>query len=211
MPLLDSAMLVAAKEKGFADKEGVDLVAGARDILGQYPRPHGRRTFPGRARAGADADCVEPRPDATGGADHRADGPRARRQRHHGIQRPVGAAWSITVRRRTSIRRPPARALKQVAADRSAAGKPPLRFAVVHPFSGHNYELRYWLAACGIDPGKDVEIVIVPPPLMADALASGTIDGYCVGEPWSTAAALQGSAISSPSRPRSGGRARRRC
>ncbi len=39
---------------------------------------------------------------------------------------------------------------------------------------------------------RDVEIVIVPPPLMADALASGAIDGYCVGEPWSTAAALQG-------------------
>ena len=67
-----------------------------------------------------------------------------------------------------------------------------LRFAVVHPYSGHNYELRYWLAACGIDPERDVEIVIVPPPLMADALGSGAIDGYCVGEPWSTAAALQG-------------------
>ena len=64
--------------------------------------------------------------------------------------------------------------------------------------SGHNYELRYWLAACGIDPARDVEIVIVPPPLMPDALASGAIDGYCVGEPWNTAAALQGTAISSP-------------
>ncbi|HXG79311.1 MAG TPA: ABC transporter substrate-binding protein, partial [Methyloceanibacter sp.] len=54
----------------------------------------------------------------------------------------------------------------------------------------HNYELRYWLAACGIDPDRDVEIVIVPPPLMADALGAGTIDGYCVGEPWSTAAVM---------------------
>ena len=56
MPLLDSAILVAAKEKGFADAEGIDLVAGARDVVGQHPRPHGRRPFPGRARAGADAD-----------------------------------------------------------------------------------------------------------------------------------------------------------
>jgi NitT/TauT family transport system ATP-binding protein len=70
------------------------------------------------------------------------------------------------------------------------AGRPPLRFAVVHPHSGHNYELRYWLAACGIDPGRDIEIVIVPPPLMADALGAGNIDGYCVGEPWSTAAVV---------------------
>jgi NitT/TauT family transport system ATP-binding protein len=67
-----------------------------------------------------------------------------------------------------------------------------LRFAVVHPYSGHNYELRYWLAACGIDPTRDVDIVIVPPPLMADALEAGSIDGYCVGEPWSTAASVLG-------------------
>jgi NitT/TauT family transport system ATP-binding protein len=67
-----------------------------------------------------------------------------------------------------------------------------LKFAVVHPFSGHNYELRYWLAASGIDPESDVEIVFVPPPLMADALAADTIDAYCVGEPWSTAAAVTG-------------------
>ena len=72
-------------------------------------------------------------------------------------------------------------------------GGRPLRFAVVHPHSGHNYELRYWLAACGIDPDRDIEIVIVPPPLMADALGTGSIDGYCVGEPWNTAAVLAGS------------------
>ena len=62
----------------------------------------------------------------------------------------------------------------------------------MHPHSGHNYELRYWLAACGIDPDRDIEIVIVPPPLMADALGAGTIDGYCVGEPWNTAAVMLG-------------------
>ena len=55
---------------------------------------------------------------------------------------------------------------------RASLSEPMLRFAVVHPYSGHNYELRYWLAACGIDPARDVEIVIVPPPLMADALAA---------------------------------------
>jgi NitT/TauT family transport system ATP-binding protein len=83
-------------------------------------------------------------------------------------------------------------ALKDVVTKRTSKSQPTLRFAVVHPHSGHNYELRYWLAACGIDPSRDIEIVIVPPPLMVDALANGTIDGYCVGEPWNTAAVLAG-------------------
>jgi hypothetical protein len=79
-------------------------------------------------------------------------------------------------------------ALRVVITGRARNASRPLRFAVVHPHSGHNYELRYWLAAGGVDPDRDVEIVILPPPLMADALAAGNIDGYCVGEPWSTAA-----------------------
>ena len=53
-----------------------------------------------------------------------------------------------------------------------------LRFGVVHPYSGHNYELRYWLAASGIDPDNELDIVVLPPPDMADALAAGQIDGY---------------------------------
>ena len=63
MPLLDSALLVAAKEKGFAEAEGVDLVAGARDLLGQHSRPARRRAFPGGAYAGADADRLQSRAD----------------------------------------------------------------------------------------------------------------------------------------------------
>lgn len=80
-------------------------------------------------------------------------------------------------------------ALKAVIADRADAT--PLRFGVVHPYSGHNYELRYWLAACGVDPDRDVEIVILPPPLMADALGAGHIDGFCAGEPWNAAAVVK--------------------
>jgi NitT/TauT family transport system ATP-binding protein len=79
-------------------------------------------------------------------------------------------------------------ALRAVVRARGASGREALRFAVVHPHSGHNYELRYWLAACGVDPDRDFEIVILPPPLMADALGAGRIDGYCAGEPWNTAA-----------------------
>ena len=61
-----------------------------------------------------------------------------------------------------------------------------LRFGVVHRYSSHNYKLRYWLAASGIQPDEDVEIHTVAPPFVADALATGEIDGACVGEPWNS-------------------------
>lgn len=83
-------------------------------------------------------------------------------------------------------------ALKQVILVRRERGEAPLALAVVHPYSSHNYELRYWLAASGIDPDEDVAIAILPPPYMPDALAAGRIDGFCVGEPWNSVAAQRG-------------------
>jgi NitT/TauT family transport system ATP-binding protein/nitrate/nitrite transport system substrate-binding protein len=64
-----------------------------------------------------------------------------------------------------------------------------LRFAVVHKFSTHNFLLRYWLAASGIDPSRDVEINIVPPADAVQAMRNGEIDGFCVGAPWGEIAA----------------------
>lgn len=78
-------------------------------------------------------------------------------------------------------------ALASEAAERKRAGAK-LRFGVVHRYSSHNYMLRYWLAACGIRPDEDVEIVTVAPPFVADAYANGEIDGACVGEPWNSLA-----------------------
>lgn len=83
--------------------------------------------------------------------------------------------------------------LAQVIAERKAAGLPPLTFAVVFPFSVHNYELRYWLAAADIDPDEDVRLVVTPPPRMAARLALGEIDGFCVGAPWNAKAVADGS------------------
>ena len=82
-------------------------------------------------------------------------------------------------------------ALKAEAAAALALGRK-LRLGVVHRYSSHNYKLRYWLAACGIRPDADVEIVTVAPPFVADALASGEIDGACVGEPWNSLAVERG-------------------
>jgi bicarbonate transport system ATP-binding protein len=50
--------------------------------------------------------------------------------------------------------------------------------------------LRYWLAAGGIDPNKDVEVLMLPPAQMVANLEAGNIDGYCIGEPWNVRAAL---------------------
>lgn len=91
------------------------------------------------------------------------------------------------------LRRPlSAAALKPVIAQRNAANEPPLTFAHVFPHSMHTYELRYWLAAGGIDPDKDVELVVISPEQMIDALSLGQIDGYCVGEPWNNVAVVSG-------------------
>ncbi|HEY0340722.1 MAG TPA: CmpA/NrtA family ABC transporter substrate-binding protein, partial [Steroidobacteraceae bacterium] len=79
-------------------------------------------------------------------------------------------------------------ALKRVIDSRARAGRPPLTFGMVYPFSCHNYELRYWLAAAGVDPDRDVRLVVIPPPLLADTLREGQIDGFCVGEPWNSVA-----------------------
>lgn len=81
--------------------------------------------------------------------------------------------------------------LAKVAKARLREGRP-LRFGVVHRYSSHNYMLRYWLAACGIAPDRDVEIATVAPPFCADALESGEVDGICVGEPWNSVAVERG-------------------
>ncbi|MEX0607590.1 MAG: CmpA/NrtA family ABC transporter substrate-binding protein [Halofilum sp. (in: g-proteobacteria)] len=85
-----------------------------------------------------------------------------------------------------------AEALAAVIADRRARAEPPLRLATVYPFSTHAYQLRYWLSAASIDPDRDVCLRVVPPPLMATHLRAGWIDGYCVGEPWNSAAVVGG-------------------
>ena len=82
-------------------------------------------------------------------------------------------------------------ALAAVAKLRATQGRR-LRFGVVHRYSSHNYMLRYWLAACGIRPDHDVEIVTIAPPFCADALEAGEVDGICVGEPWNSVAVKRG-------------------
>ncbi|MGX5839275.1 CmpA/NrtA family ABC transporter substrate-binding protein [Mesorhizobium sp. ArgA1] len=191
MPLFDSAVLVAARELGFAAREGVELKlqretswANIRDriAIGHFDVAHMLGPMPLACSLGLTplaSDTVVPFSLGLGG----------------NCVTVSNAVWGGMAAHGAEPDLDPARAGAALGAFirvRAATGREPLRFAVVHPHSGHNYELRYWLAACGIDPQRQIEIVIVPPPFMADALATGRIDGYCVGEPWNSAAVAAG-------------------
>ena len=77
------------------------------------------------------------------------------------------------------------------------------KMGMVFPVSTHNYELRYWLASAGIHPGfytpsditgttdADILLSVTPPPQMPATMESGTINGYCVGEPWNQQAVFK--------------------
>lgn len=191
LPLLDSALLVAAQELGFASNEGIELQlvrenswASIRDRLavGHFHAAHMLAPMPIACNLGLTplaAETIAPMALGLGGN---------------------AITVSLDVWQAMQEERAPGdldprqtgQALAAVSTARAQRGDPPLRFGVVHPHSGHNYELRYWLAGCGVDPERQIEILIVPPPLMADALAAGRIDGYCVGEPWNTAAVVKG-------------------
>jgi NitT/TauT family transport system ATP-binding protein/nitrate/nitrite transport system substrate-binding protein len=90
---------------------------------------------------------------------------------------------------------PTADGLARLVARRRAEGASPLTFAVVFPYSAHSYLLRDWLARAGIDPDRDVQLTIAPPPRMTSLLIDGVVEGFCVTEPWDTAAATCGAGV----------------
>ncbi|WP_019866663.1 CmpA/NrtA family ABC transporter substrate-binding protein [Methylovulum miyakonense] len=98
-------------------------------------------------------------------------------------------------------------ALKPVVDKFKSEGKP-FNMAMTFPIGSHNLKLRYWLAAGGIKPGfyappqdtsgqldADALLSVTPPPQMPATLESGTIHGYCVGEPWNQQAVFKGIGI----------------
>ena len=81
-----------------------------------------------------------------------------------------------------------AKALARVVAQRKARGAEPLTFGMTFPFSTHNYHLRFWMAAGGVDPDEDVRLVVLPPPYMVESLQNKHVDAFCVGAPWNSVA-----------------------
>lgn len=189
LPLTDSAILVAAKEIGFAQNEGLNLNlmretswANIRDrmAIGQFEVAHALAPMPIAANLGLtpfNTKLIAPFALGLGG---------------NAITLSNKLLNALDMPSDIADAKASGLALSQYIAKRGSKGEKPLQLAVVHPYSGHNLELRYWLNASGIDTEHDVEIVILPPSLMPDALASGQIDGFCVGEPWNSVAVAAG-------------------
>jgi ABC-type nitrate/sulfonate/bicarbonate transport system substrate-binding protein len=191
IPLLDCASLVAAAEHGFAAQEGIELAlvretswANIRDrvIIGHFDAAHmlGPMVVASTLGIGhVKAPVIAPFALGLGGnaitvSLHLWD-QMARAGATQGSHPRVQGA-----------------ALKRVIEARNSGHLEPLTFGMVYPFSCHNYELRYWLAASGIDPSREVRLVVIPPPFLVDAMRAGQIDGFCVGEPWNSVAVHAG-------------------
>ncbi|MEY3462420.1 MAG: hypothetical protein RLZZ468_198 [Cyanobacteriota bacterium] len=74
-------------------------------------------------------------------------------------------------------------AMKKAVAGAATKGRK-FKAAVTFPGGNHDLWTRYWMAANGIDPNKDADLVVVPPPQMVANMQTGTMDTFCVGEPW---------------------------
>ena len=201
--LTDCAPLVIAKEKGFFADEGlnVKLTAQAnwkilleRVISAEIDGAHMLAGQPIAATigVGSNAHVITPY-----SLDYNGNGITVSHEVWAEMQKNDPALNSPTPPHPIS-----ADALKPLVESKKAAGTP-MKMGMVFPVSTHNYELRYWLAASGIHPGlytaqdptgqtnADVLLSVTPPPQMPATLDSGTIDGYCVGEPWNQVAVAQ--------------------
>jgi nitrate/nitrite transport system substrate-binding protein len=201
--LTDMAPLAIAKEKGFFAEEGLNVElepqANWKVLLdgvigGQLDGAHMLAGQPIAATIGygTKADLIAPVVlDLNGNATT--------------VSNAVWSAISPTLPRDPDgkVKHPiSASALKPAVDGFKAAGKP-FRMGMVFPVSTHNYELRYWLAAGGFNPGyytpgditgtvsADIQLSVTPPPQMPATLEAGTIDGYSVGEPWNQAAVFK--------------------
>jgi ABC-type nitrate/sulfonate/bicarbonate transport system substrate-binding protein len=192
IPLVDMAVLVAAAEQGFARREGIRLQL-IKDV--SWSNIRDRLAF----RQFDAAQMLSPMPIASqlhlGSNPYPCFTPFALGRGGNAITLSVelyremqavagldGSEDALT----NGV------ALKQVIEQRRWAGRKPLVFAMTYPFSSHNYEFRFWLAAAGINPDADVTMTIVPPPLTVDAMTARAIDGFCVNAPWNMIAVEKG-------------------
>jgi ABC-type nitrate/sulfonate/bicarbonate transport system substrate-binding protein len=194
IPLVDCAPLVVAREKGFAAIEGlsVSLVrerswANIRDrvMLGHFDAAQMLGPMPIASTLGighVETPMVAPFSLGLGGNAITVSPAVFAEMQAAGASLGFGPAEV-------------GKALANVVVRRWSAGAGPLTLAVVHPFSSHNYELRYWLAAAGIDPDRDVRMTVLPPSAMVGAMLDRQIDGFCAGEPWNSLAVEAGAGV----------------
>jgi nitrate/nitrite transport system ATP-binding protein len=179
IPLTDCAPLVVAKEKGFFKKHGLEEVTLSRE-------PSWKEISSGVATGRLDA------------AQMVSGMPLAMTLGMRG-NTPIPTVAALVLDRNgnaiTLSKKFYQQGVRTLADLRSAIASEPDKvhtLGMVHPSSMHNLMLRYWLAAGGIDPDQDVNLTVIPPPQMVANLKSGSIDGYCVGEPWNSRAVQEG-------------------
>lgn len=180
MPLVDAAPLIIAQELGFAQAEGIalDLIAApswssVRDMLafGRVDAAHMLSAIPVAMSMGL------------GGV--RADVSAVSVMSVNGNAIGVGRTLEAKLRA-TGYEFDFADPVRAAAALAEVADGP-VTIGVPFPFSMHVELLRYWAERTAL--GRDgLHIRTVPPPLMADALAEGEVDAFCVGEPWGSVA-----------------------
>lgn len=174
VPLTDCAPIVMAQELGLFEKFGLRVRlsrelgwATVRDkiVHGELEAAHALAAMPLAATLGlgsAPVDCLT-----------------ALVLNLHGNAITLSAdLWKRGVRDGNSLRE----------AIRAARREKIFTLGVVFPFSSHRQLLRKWLSAHGIDPEREVRIVVVPPPQLAANLKAGNLDGFCSGEPWNSVA-----------------------
>jgi two-component system, oxyanion-binding sensor len=172
VPLLDAAPLIVAHARGYFDDEGVRVVlerqigwGNVRDklVYGHLQASHALVGMPPCSLLGRER-FSEPLVGLMG----------------------LGSGGSAI-----SLSRRLIDAGVTTAADlsRHLGARPPRPPVLAHVFgcSTHHYLLREWLAAGGMDPDRDAQLVVLPPPQVARQLEQGCVDGCCVGEPWNSA------------------------
>jgi two-component system, oxyanion-binding sensor len=194
IPLVDCAPLVVAREKGFAAAEGLSLSlaretswANIRDrvMLGHFDAAHMLGPMPIASTLGIShvpTPMIAPFSLGLGGNAITVSPAVFAEIEAQGANLSLGPAKMGS-------------AIASVVSRRRGESAAPLTLAVVHPFSGHNYELRYWLAASGVNPDHDVRIIVLPPSFMVDAVLDRQVDGFCVGEPWNSLAVEAGAGV----------------
>jgi len=101
-----------------------------------------------------------------------------------------GQAISLKAEWRGKIAGDPA-VIKPYVAKAKSLGEP-LTFAMTFPPGTHAMWIRYYLGAGGINPDKEVSLIVVPPAQMVANMKIGKMDGFCVGEPWNARAIADG-------------------
>lgn len=186
--LTDSAPLIIAKEKGFFDKYGMKDV----EVIKQASWPVTRDNLEtGSGGGGIDgAHILSPMPYfmTLGQTKTKQPVPMYLLARLN----TNGQAISIANNYKDFKVGLDSKGLKDAFAKVKSSGKSDLKAAITYPGGTHDLWMRYWLAAGGINPDKDISVIPVPPPQMVANMKTGNMETFCVGEPWNAQLINQG-------------------